>query len=189
MSLEGMSQEELLQLKEIVTCLIDHSQSAIIRNNFIKNFYNYTVDGYLQGNYKLFGTKTFRLTSNSPNLLQLPSTGSIYAKPVKQCFEAKEGKIFYTVDFGALEDRVIANLSRDINKCSIFLDHIDGHSLAALTYFPEEIEGVLPRFSGESTTEYVKRFKSEVDKGNEELKNIRQKGKPCTSTWRHTIAI
>ena len=172
-----MSQTELLQLKEIVECLIDHSQSAIIRNNFVKNFYNYTVDGYLQGKYKLFGTKTFRLTSNSPNLLQLPSTGSIYAKPVKQCFVAKPGKIFYAVDYSGLEERVLANLSRDENKCAIFLDKVDSHCLNSYTYFKDEIEKELPKKDNESLQEYVQRYKKEVSKGNTKLNDIRQKSK------------
>lgn len=64
--LEDLTIEELKQLQEIVTALLDYSGAAIIRNNFIQAFYENTINGRLLGHFKLFGTKSFRLTSNNP---------------------------------------------------------------------------------------------------------------------------
>ena len=182
--LSDLSLEELRELRSMIAALLDYSNAAIIRNNFLESFYQYTINGRLYGNYKLGGAKSFRLTSNSPNMLNMPSTGSIYAKPIKRCFEAEEGKIFYMVDYAALEDRIIANLSRDTNKCAVFLQGMDGHCLNAYVYFKEEVEALLPREENEDQVSYIKRFHAEVEKGNKELKAIRQKGKSPTSSRR-----
>lgn len=99
--IDDLSLEELKQLREVIQALLDFSSAAIIKGNFVKAFYDNTINGRLYGNFTLFGAKSFRLTSNSPNLLNLPATGSIYAKPVKKCLEAKQGYIWYMVDLNA----------------------------------------------------------------------------------------
>ena len=108
----------------------------------------------------------------------MPSTGSIYAKPIKECLVPFPGEVIYAVDLSALEDRVIASLSKDVNKCSIFKDGLDGHSLNACAYFKDKLVPIL----GENTdnVEYVKKFMKEVDSGNKEIKTIRQEGKGPT---------
>ena len=178
--LSDLSLEELKEVRSMVAALLDYSSAAIIRNNFIESFYKFTHNGRLHGNYRLGGAKSFRLTSNNPNMLNAPSTGSIYAKPIKRCFVAEPNHIFYMVDYAALEDRIIANLSRDKNKCAVFIKGMDGHCLNANVYFKEEVEKELPRKENEDDVSYIKRFHEEVENGNKKLKAIRQKGKSPT---------
>lgn len=173
-------------LDQVLECIIDHSFSGIIRNNFLKAFDTYTLDNVLHGNLKLFGAKTFRNTSNSPNLLNMPSSKSIYSGPLKKCFVAPKaskkvpkGFLIYAIDLGALEDRVIANLSGDVNKSNIFLEGLDGHSLNACGYFPEEVAKIM----GPNTDNvaYVKEFYRLADVvGDKKIKKIRSNSKPPT---------
>ena len=165
-------------IKHFTQCFIDHSFAAIVKNNFIEAFYTYTVEGRLYGQYKLLGAKTGRYTSSNPNMLNIPSTVSKFAKPIKKCFTAPKGKVIIAADYSALEDRVIASLSRDTNKCAIFIKKLDGHSLNALGYFLEEIGKVI-ELTGDTPTDAMT-FKALVDTKDAIAEAIRQKSKGPT---------
>jgi DNA polymerase-1 len=133
-----------LEITHILQHLIDRANLQIIQQNFIKAFisnsYNQSNLGtvhYLYGSFKLGGTVSGRMSSASPNLQNLPSTGTIYAKDIKSCFEAPSGWLMAGADFSSLEDRVSALTTKDKNKLAVYEHGFDGHCLKAYAYYKD----------------------------------------------------
>lgn len=133
---------EIANLFENIQALADLST---IITTFIPAFRNYTrktVSGYrLYGEFNSAGTQSFRLSSNSPNLMNLPS-GSVYGKAVKALFVAHAGKKLGGADFAALEAKIDAILTGDPNKEKVYTEGFDSHCLNTYTYWPDKFPDI-----------------------------------------------
>lgn len=80
-------------------------------------------DGRLRPNYKLHGTKTGRLSCESPNLQQIPKEGT---KPwngkMKQCFIPEPGYVLIEADYSQLELRLGAAYAQEVSLLEVFAD-------------------------------------------------------------------
>ena len=79
-----------------------------------------------------------------------------------------------------VEDRVIASLTRDTNKCDVFIKGYDSHCMNSLGFFKDEIAKYMP-LTGDLGTDVLE-FARLCESGHKELKDIRQKSKPATLT-------
>ena len=132
--------------KELLQHLIDFKAVDKILTSFIPAFEAAPMapDGwhYLYGFFNLGGTLSGRLSSNGPNLQNLPATGSRYAKLIKKMFRAPPGWLFVGLDFNSLEDRISALTTKDPNKIKVYTDGYDGHSLRAFFYFRNQMPDI-----------------------------------------------
>ena len=172
---------EMVTYKTILEKLIDLADVNKIRSAFIPAFLDADQDS--QGNYHLLGyfnlggTVSGRLSSNNPNMQNLPSTGSRFAKAVKRCFKTDNNHVFVGIDFSSLEDRISALTTKDPNKLALYIDHYDGHCLRAFYYYGSLMPDIQEEYEAcTSTEEKVKVINSIANR----YPKLRQRGKSPT---------
>jgi DNA polymerase-1 len=102
-----------------------------VHNTFIKTYVDDFVkrDGRIHPNYNLFGTSSFRITGDYPNLTQLPRAKHGYN--VRTCFKVPSGYIFVAFDFSSAEVKILGALCKDPVLLKAIADGLDFHSFSA----------------------------------------------------------
>lgn len=100
-------------------------------NTFVRDYIHDFVkrDGRIHPSYNLFGTSSFRITGDNPNLTQLPRPKHGYN--VRACFTVEEGRIFITFDFSSAEVKILGALCKDPTLLQAIADGLDFHSYSA----------------------------------------------------------
>lgn len=132
--------------KEIIENLLEYAQVFTILKTFIPAFENASVDDKgnvrLTGFFNLGGTKSGRMSSDKPNLQNLPSTGTPLAKVIKKCFKSNKDWLMVGIDFNALEERIGSLLTKDPNRLKVYTEGYDSHCLRAYSYFKDKMPDI-----------------------------------------------
>ena len=70
-------------------------------------------DGRVHGRVITNGAVTGRMTHNSPNMAQIPNSGSEFGPECRECWTVDEGKMLVGADASGLELRMLAHYMRD----------------------------------------------------------------------------
>ena len=85
------------------------------------------VDSLIHPGYNVPLTRTLRLSSDDPNQQNWPKHNE-EQKKIRQAIEAREGHVFFAFDYGQLEARIIAMISKDRRLCEALITDFDIHS-------------------------------------------------------------
>lgn len=144
MKLYNLSTNE--EYRKILKNIADYKDCEKIISAFLPAFKNPCVDSKgterLVGSFNLGGTISGRMSSSQPNIQQIPSTGSRFAKIVKECFIAPKGYVLVGIDFSSLEARLDALLTKDKNKLKVYEEGFDAHCLNAYIAFNNQMENI-----------------------------------------------
>jgi DNA polymerase-1 len=97
--------------------------------------------GRLHTNYNQTGTNTGRLSSNNPNLQNIPIRTEL-GREVRRAFIAPEGYVLLSVDYSQIELRILAHISEDATLLEAFARDEDIHATTAAAVFGIPLESV-----------------------------------------------
>lgn len=102
-------------------------------------------DGRVRASFLIHGTSTGRLSSQGPNLQNVPAIDredSSKFRPMRRAFQPKDGNLWVEVDYSQLELRVAAALSQDPDFMDVFRGGRDVHMEVATAIFSKPAEQI-----------------------------------------------
>jgi DNA polymerase-1 len=91
-------------------------------------------DGRIHTTLSQTGAVTGRMSSNNPNLQNIPATGE-HGKEVRNAFVSEKGHLLVAVDYSQIEMRILAELSQDEILLETFRSGKDVHASVASRVF------------------------------------------------------
>lgn len=124
--------------KEAISKLPDCALKTNLQKfNEVETLLSVFVYAYLERNqdvvhpyFNQCGTRTGRLSCSNPNLLQIPRRTD-NGKLVRRMFIPRGGMVMGDCDFGQIEPRVLAHLSKDPAMCAMFNAGTDFHTFTS----------------------------------------------------------
>ncbi|NBW30486.1 MAG: DNA polymerase I [Flavobacteriales bacterium] len=128
----------------IVPLILEYRQLRKLKNTYVDALPTYCDqnDGRIHTNFMQTVTATGRLSSNNPNLQNIPIR-SEKGREIRRAFVSrdKDHKLM-AVDYSQIELRIIAALSEDPNMIQSFRDGLDIHAATAAKVYGVSIEEV-----------------------------------------------
>ncbi len=137
--------EELRAQHPIVEYLLQYRNLYKLKSTYLDVFLKQTSlkDHRLRTTYHQTGTATGRLSSQNPNLQNIPVKGEEGLK-IRRAFIAEEGYYLCSLDYSQIELRILAHFSQDENLIFSFLRGEDIHTKTACEVFGVKPEVVSP---------------------------------------------
>ncbi|WP_038055770.1 DNA polymerase I [Thermodesulfobacterium hydrogeniphilum] len=137
--------EELAPLHPFVKLLLQYRTLYKIKSTYLEAFLKYvsSSDWRLHTEFNQTGTATGRLSSQNPNLQNIPIKGD-EGLAIRRVFISEEGYLLCSLDYSQIELRILAHFSEDENLIRAFERGEDIHTFTACEVFGVPLEKVTP---------------------------------------------
>jgi DNA polymerase I len=119
--------EVLRHQHELPDLLLQHRQLSKLISSYLVKLPGFIAsDGRIHGNFRQTGTETGRLSSDQPNLQNIPKKTDL-GREIRAAFAAAPGHVLIAADYSQIELRVLAELSKDAALHEAFAAGADIH--------------------------------------------------------------
>jgi DNA polymerase-1 len=138
--LEKLSHEENGDVPRLI---LQARQLAKLKSTYIDALPDLinTTTGRIHTTYNQVGAATGRLSSNDPNLQNIP-VRTQEGREIRRAFVAQPGHRFIAADYSQIELRVLAHITKDPGLVQVFMEGQDVHAATASQIFDVPIEQV-----------------------------------------------
>ncbi|WP_370931449.1 DNA polymerase I [Bartonella sp. DGB1] len=128
---------------EIAQKIIDWRHATKLKTTYTDALPAYInkESGRIHTNYSMSLTSTARLSSNNPNLQNIPIRHEL-GKKIRRAFISKSGYSFISADYSQIELRILAEMANIPALKEAFRKNIDIHSLTATEIFSISLDKV-----------------------------------------------
>jgi DNA polymerase-1 len=126
--------EDLRDKHPIIEHILEHRELTKLKGTYVDalpELVNSTT-GRLHTSFNQTGTVTGRISSDNPNLQNIPVRTALGRK-IRRAFTAPEGRLLLAVDYSQVELRVLAHISQDPTLLDAFRQGQDIHRTTAAT--------------------------------------------------------
>ena len=127
----------------IVADILEYRQLTKLKSTYIDALPNSIdpVSGRVHTNYGQVQTSTGRLSSNDPNLQNIP-VRSVQGREIRKAFIARPGWKLLSADYSQIELRILAALTEDAGLLNAFREGRDIHAATAAKIFEVGLDEV-----------------------------------------------
>jgi len=136
--------EGLAELHPAITPLLNYRQLVKLNGTYIEGLLRLMgADGRVHTTFDQVGTATGRISSNDPNLQNIPVRSDL-GREIRRAFIPQSGWMLLDADYSQIELRVLAHLSGDSNMVEAFQKGQDIHTRTAAEVFGVPMDEVTP---------------------------------------------
>ncbi len=123
--------ESIRALHPVVPLILSYRQYAKLNSTYIDPMLRKVdSDGRIHTTFDQAGTATGRISSNEPNLQNIPVRTDI-GRDIRRAFVSSPGHVLVDADYSQIELRVLAHMSQDEAMCDAFNKGQDIHARTA----------------------------------------------------------
>ncbi len=133
--------QKLSDKHEIIKPIMEYRTYSKLLSTYADALPKYIVDGRIHTNFNQTETATGRLSSDNPNLQNIPIRTEL-GRELRKAFVPRDGFVFVDADYSQIELRILAILSDDENLINAYKNSSDVHSSTASEVFQVPIDKV-----------------------------------------------